>query len=101
MEFLSKIESTFTVWGRGLVVVPEDQKGDFKIRVGTQVQLRTPDGRSLATRITGVEFLKPLTGNCCMAILLTRDLATEDVPVGTEIWYVREENIEAHRPPAN
>ena len=90
MEFLSKVESTFSISGRGLVIVPEKPESDFLIRVGTELELRTPDGRSLNTHITGVEFLKPRTGPCGMALLITRDIGKDDVPAGTEIWYFRD-----------
>jgi translation elongation factor EF-Tu-like GTPase len=91
MEFLSKVESTFSISGRGLVIVPEKPESDFLIRVGTELELRTPDGRSLKTHITGVELLKPLPGQgpCRLAFPITRDIGKDDVPVGTEIWYLR------------
>jgi hypothetical protein len=90
MEFLSKVESTFTVFGRGLVLIPEEPATDFRIRVGTPIELRTADGRSITTHITGVELLKPSTGRCGMAILITREIGKDEVPLGTEIWYVAE-----------
>jgi hypothetical protein len=92
MEFLSKIADTFQVPGRGLVLVPEKPETDFLIRVGTALELRTPDGRCLKTRITGVESLRESleTPRRRMTILITRDIGKNDVPTGTEIWYFRE-----------
>ena len=100
VEFLSKVESTFQIHGRGLVLVPKKPETDFRIRVGIALELRTPDGRSLRTHITGVEFLKPLPGHgpWGMAILITRDIAKYEVPAGTEIWYRREDAPEADPP---
>jgi translation elongation factor EF-Tu-like GTPase len=101
MEFFSTVESTFSVAGRGLVIVPEVPQGDFRIRAGTKIQLRTPDGRLLDSHITGVEFLKEaLAAPCRMAILITRDIGRDDVPVGTEIWYFRETAALAKSPDA-
>lgn len=91
VEFFSKVEDTFVVPGRGLVVVPEKPETDFRIRVGTPIELRTPEGRSIKTHITGVEFLKQATGPCDMALLITRDVNKDEVPSGTEIWYLRDD----------
>jgi hypothetical protein len=100
MEFLSTVESAFAIKGRGLVLVPKKPENDFLVRVGIALELRTPDGRSLRTHITGVEFLKPLLGHgpCAMAFLITRDIGKDDVPPGTEIWYLREDAPDASSP---
>jgi translation elongation factor EF-Tu-like GTPase len=102
MEFFSKVESTFSIAGRGIVIVPEEPKGDFRIRIGTQVQLRSPNGQTRETHITGVELLsgRKDAGSkfSRTAILVTRDIAKEDVLVGSEIWYTREDVSEGHLP---
>ena len=92
MEYLSKVADAFQIHGRGLVLVPEQPESDFQVRVGIALELRTPDGRSLSTHITGVEFLKPSLGAepCRMAFLITRDIGKNDVPAGTEIWYLQD-----------
>jgi hypothetical protein len=97
MVFLPRVESTFSVHGRGLVLVPEKPETDFLIRAGTALELRTPDGRSLRTHITGVEFLKQATGPCDMALLITRDVNNDEAPPGTEIWYLRDA-LASHSP---
>jgi translation elongation factor EF-Tu-like GTPase len=94
MEYLSKVADAFQIHGRGLVLVPEKPENDFLIKVGTELELRTPNGRSLKTHITGVESLREsLDKPRRMTILVTRDIGKADVPIGTEIWYVRQEVV--------
>jgi translation elongation factor EF-Tu-like GTPase len=100
VTFLAKVENTFSVTGRGLVLVPAECAEDFRIRVGTPIQLRTPEGHTRDTHITGVEFLCGLkedgTKFSRIAILITRDITKQDAPSGTEIWYLREDSPENH-----
>lgn len=93
VKFLAKVDDTFWIQGRGVVLVPGQAASDFKIRVGTVLQLRTPDGRSIDTHIPGVEFLKESLDSerCQMAILVTSDVARDSVPSDSEIWYVHED----------
>jgi len=100
MEFLSKIESTFSIPERGLIVVPEEPKDDFRIRIGNRIQLRASDGHTRETHMTGVELLSGKRDDGSrfsrMAILVTADVAREDVPVGSEIWYRQGDAFEDH-----
>jgi len=98
--FLAKVESAFSIFGRGIVLVPEEPEGDFRIRIGTPIQLRTAGGHIRDTHITGVESLhgrkEDGTKFSRMAILITRDITKQAVPRGTEIWYLREDSPENH-----
>ena len=88
MTLFRKVEYVFNISRRGCVIVPVALSGaDFKIRRKDQIQLRTPGGRVLDTRIASIELLKPQDGSACrMAIMLPRDLVKQDVPIGTEVW---------------
>lgn len=87
MRLLFRVEDVFEVPGKGRVIVPLQSDGfDFKIRAADLVQLRTPDGFVFDTYIASIELLKPQHGNCRMAIMLPRDLAKLDIPIGTEVW---------------
>jgi len=93
MPLLFTVEDVFAIHGRGCVLVPAIPSGlDFKIKPTDQIQLRTPDGRVLDSRIESVEFLygKNADGDrhCRMAIMLPKDIAKEDVPKGTEVWFL-------------
>ena len=90
MTLLFKVEDVFDISGRGCVLVPVVPAGlDFKIRAKDRIHLRTPTGRVFGTHIASIELLKPQGGGPCrMAIMLPRDLAIDDVPAGTEVWYL-------------
>jgi len=91
MTLLFKVEDVFDITGRGCVLAPVVPDGlDFKIRAKDPIQLRTPAGRLFDTHIASIELLKMRDGPCRVAIMLPRDLAKDDVPVGTEIWYLSE-----------
>jgi hypothetical protein len=90
MTFLFKIEEVFEIHGRGCVIVPViAEQADFKIRPQDAIQLRTPDGRTLNTRIGSVELLKPEVGRRRMAILLPTDIQKHDVPQGSDVWLLQ------------
>lgn len=70
-----------------LPAIPESL--DFTIRAKDQIELRIPDGRVFQTHIASVELAKPSDGSPCrMAIMLPPDIAKQDVPIGTEVWFL-------------
>lgn len=82
---LFTVEATFTVRGRGLVLVPGLViERDERFRVGDRIVLRRPDGPSLDARIGGLELPSPNPRHEVMVLL--RSLTKGDVPVGTEVW---------------
>jgi len=61
---------------------------DFRIRAKDQIELHTPEGRILETYIASIELAKPQDGSPCrMVIMLPGDIAKQDVPTGTEVWF--------------
>ena len=57
---LFTVEDTFSIRGRGLVLVPGIvPEGDERFRVGDRITLRRPDGSSIDTQIGGLELLDP------------------------------------------
>ena len=86
MRLLFTVTEAFTVPGRGVVLLPElTFVGDEKFSGGESLRLRFADGTEELVQIGGLEFLKPLSGNCLPVIML-RGKSKEDVPVGTEVW---------------
>jgi hypothetical protein len=86
MRLLLTVTETFTVQGRGLVLLPELRlTGEERVSVGDPLLLKHPHGTDGAATISGIEFLKPVCGNCVPVIML-RDKSKEDVPIGTEVW---------------
>ena len=95
MRFLSRVRHTFTITGRGCVIVPEISRFEFPYRVSVQdaIQLRKPDGQIVSTHIAGMELFTGLGVEDRVGFLLM-DIAKPDVPGGTEIWLsTREENL--------
>jgi len=82
--FLSKVEHSFTIPGRGWVVVPFEVTN--RVHIGDAIQLRSPNGDTIDSRIVGIELIKQLSGSCRAAFLLSEDVAPEHSPAETEIW---------------
>jgi hypothetical protein len=91
----TKVETSFSVGGRGCAIIPGTANVDFRIRAGNSIQLRTPEGRVLDTCIGAVEFAKTVDGTR-LAIVLPAPLTRADVPDGTEIWLVQQQTTERH-----
>jgi len=82
---LCTVEDTFSIKGRGLVVVPGIVPvGEERFRVGDHLLLKRPDGTSISTTIGALEILSP-NPRGGIAVLLN-EFSKEDVPVGTEVW---------------
>jgi len=86
MVFLSKIESTFSVAGRGCGVVPValPESGPV-VRAGDAIQLRGPNG-TLDARIAAIEWLVRQDSGCRFAFLLSKGIDKSQVPQDAEIW---------------
>jgi len=89
--FLSKVEDTFEITGRGLVIVPAQPRADldFRLRAKDSIQLRSPDGQVLDTHIASVEICCGPNVHCRMAFLLPKGIAKHEVPKETEIWLMQ------------
>jgi hypothetical protein len=87
---ISKVEGTFTLEGRGTVVSPGVPKDGLPrgIRSGDLVELRQPGGYKIQTRIAGVEQATLIKGGSQYPIRFPAEIRAEDVPLGTEIWWV-------------
>src|SRR6516225_1633154 len=71
VRLLFTVTETFTVSGRGVVLLPElTFVGEEKFSVGEPLRLRRPDGAEEAVPIGGLEFLK-YYGKCQGAIMLS------------------------------
>ena len=87
MTFFSKVGDTFTIPGRGCVIVPATPYDlDFRFHNRDSIQLRSPSGVVIDTHIASIELVKPVAGPCRMAFLLPNEIAKSDIPPETEIW---------------
>jgi hypothetical protein len=98
--FFSEVEHTFSITGRGVVVVPALPRPDldFRLRVKSLIQLRSPDGRIQDTYIAGVELLCGPKVKGRLAFLLPQEIEKQSVPKGTEIWLVSPSVIASRQP---
>jgi translation elongation factor EF-Tu-like GTPase len=82
---LAKVESVFTITGRGTFVVPSFLS-ERQVCEGEPIQLRRSDEKIKNTSILAVESLNLGSGKRRPAFMLSRDIAREDVIEGDEIW---------------
>ena len=94
MRFADRVQTVFWITGRGLILVPENPGGNYRLRLGDLLQLRTPDGRSVDTRMASIEMVCGPNG-CRLAIALPGDIGKDEISIGTEIWYVPENTEQA------
>lgn len=81
------VEGTFTIFGRGIALLPGVSKCEPVPRVapGMSIELRRPDGTLLATTIRAIEWFQT-PPQPAAPLLLPPEIAKEDVPEGTEVW---------------
>ncbi|MCA9217989.1 MAG: hypothetical protein KDB27_33190 [Planctomycetales bacterium] len=83
---LLTVEDSFVVEGQGVVLLPKlEPIGDEVFRAGDPIQIRRPDGTVFQTRMHGVEYLTTSTESF-LVILLPKNVAQSEVPVGSEVW---------------
>ena len=87
LRLMSKVEDTFQLSGRpSVVVVPGvPRQGTWRVKVGSPVVLKRPDGSEIATIVGGLEMASPPNPDS-IALMLGPGLTKETVPIGTEIW---------------
>src|SRR5258706_16224357 len=86
MRMLLRVEDTFMIRGRGLIVVPAPAIDEVRGPGDVDTELRLPDGRAgTATLTLSYEFVTPTPTvhrwNC-----LFKSLGKGEVPIGTEVW---------------
>ena len=86
-RLLFKVDDTFLIRGRGLVLVPGIVPvGDERFRRDDALRLKRPDGSEVETTIAGLEMFTE-TMKPDIPVFL-KGLGKEDVPIGTEVWSV-------------
>jgi hypothetical protein len=80
---LFTVEDTFTIKGRGTVLVPGIvPEGEERFRIGDALRLRRPDGSEVEATIDGIDFFNVPHGAYPIVIRLPKS----DVALGTEVW---------------
>jgi hypothetical protein len=95
MLHLFTVADRFQIEGRGCVLVPglPTDPGSPNLRKGARIRLRTPTGAETDTFIKELEMIsyRQRPEKICIPILLPKDIAKEDVPVGTEVLLIEGE----------
>ena len=99
------VDGMFTITERGFIVTPSLPAGKMTlyggevricasadsdirvVRTGDNVELRRPDGTVLPS-IMAINHLKPIVGGSEWGLSLPKSVPPEEVPVGTEIWWI-------------
>lgn len=79
-KFLFKVEQTFLITGRGVILLPGLGDKVKHIRTGEKIKLIRPDKTTLETIITGITFEGKHD------ICVGKDISKDDIPIGTEVW---------------
>ncbi|WP_050025034.1 hypothetical protein [Verrucomicrobium sp. BvORR034] len=96
-KLLCKTIETFTVAGRGTIVVLQDPE-DWRIPATENVRRREairilrPDGSSVKTFIKDFEFISKFGGGSAIVIQLPADVSAEDVPPDSLVFLEREDD---------
>ena len=90
MHLLFTVADRFYIEGRGCVLVPgvSTDSSITGLRQGTRIRLRTPSGKEIDTFIKDLEMIthrQEEPAKIAAPVLLPKDIAKEDVPVGTEV----------------
>lgn len=84
--FLFKVEDTFQITGRGLVLVPGLGQNADRVKVGMPIKLKKRDHTEIATKILSIEILVTNSPVEFSPIVLPKEIRKEDIPIGTEVW---------------
>jgi hypothetical protein len=85
VRLLAKVDSVFTLSGRGSVLATIRCSTD-PVRRGDKIQLRPASGEVIDCEILAIELIKKVEGPCQEAYMVPGHLPQTRVPVGTEIW---------------
>ena len=83
---LLTVEDTFTIEGRGVVLLPKlEPIDDERFAAGDAIRIRRPDGTDLDTVMQGLEFMTT-SNDSFLVIVLPKHIEQHDVPVGSNVW---------------
>ena len=91
MQRITKIEDTFQITGRGLIVVPGPLRSEMPGATELAVELRRPDGTRVPARASLTHTFSSPPPPAHIAKQWTCTLLgveKHDVPIGTEVWSV-------------
>ncbi len=89
--FLTEVEDTFDIKGRGLILAPSFPVSKYKFDTEEKVRVETPDGKEIVCdAYFQVPFQSPrpkVISFCCALLKISKDA----VPIGSKIFIVGKE----------
>jgi len=81
------VEGTFSIFGLGISLLPGVSRYEPGPRVtpGMSIELRRPDGTTLATTIRAIEWFQT-PPQPTAPLLMPPEITEEEIPNGTEVW---------------
>jgi hypothetical protein len=86
MILLGTVKDTFSITGYGITLVLELARTDWKFRVGDEVELHTPEGEKIKSRIKGFSHINHGNHLPHNAYGIQLEDPEPQVPVGTVVW---------------
>jgi hypothetical protein len=91
MRLMLRVDQTFAVRERGVVVapfLPVAELADVRFGVKVRVELRRPDGtRQTVLGSMNIPRIVRTEGPRLVGCLLLHDIDKSDVPIGSEVWF--------------
>lgn len=85
MTLFTTVKYVLEIPGRGIVLVLANWGADVKVKLGEKIQLRTPKGIVIESKIHGIELIKTTSGGLT-GIVLPREVGRSEISAETEIW---------------
>lgn len=92
--FLTIVEDTFDIKGRGLIIAPSFSVSEYKFDTEEKIRVETPDGSEIfCNAYFQVPFQTPrpkVLSFCCALLKVSK----EQVPIGSKIFVVGKDQSE-------
>jgi translation elongation factor EF-Tu-like GTPase len=83
-SLLFVVEDTFSIKGRGTVLVP-GFSDRLNLKIGKPIEFRRPDGSRLTSAIQGIEMLSP---NPTHTVPILVSVVKDEIPIKSEVWTI-------------
>ena len=91
MILLATVKESFSIRGRATTLVLELARTDWQFRVGDEVELRTPEGGKIKSRIKGFSHINCGYHQPHSGYGIQLEDPEPQVPIGTVVWLLPKE----------
>lgn len=96
MLHLFTVVDVFAIEGRGYVLVPglSTEPGSTNVKQAARIRLKTPTGKVIDTSVRAIEMIlyRNRPEKICIPISLPDGITKNDVPIGTEVILLGDED---------